>query len=133
MITGMRAHIAGTAGVIAAIGARLFPDVAPSNAAVPYAVYTVTDENRNRHLRDESGFRRTTVEFRCHGATRSSAMSAAQAIIDSIGSGFTGTWATKTVPLANWSDEPWSYNPPLLGDDGGRHEVGITLIVRWFN
>ncbi len=66
-------------GITDEVSTRIYPDVAPTTATRPYAVYQVISEARHPHMLAASGLVSKRVQLTCYGATPDAADDAAEA------------------------------------------------------
>lgn len=66
-------------GITSVVSTRIYPDVAPTSAVLPYAVFQVISEARQPHMTAASGLIARRVQVACYGATPDSATTAAEA------------------------------------------------------
>lgn len=59
----LRKILVDTAAVTALVSTRIYPIAAPQSALNPKGVYSLIDEQRERHFRNASGLSRARVQF----------------------------------------------------------------------
>lgn len=72
------ARLTGHAGLSALIGTRLYPNVAPQNATMPYGVYQRISGPRDYHLGGSSRFLQALIQVSWVGGTYASAKACAE-------------------------------------------------------
>ena len=91
--TAIRGYLIANAGVAAAVGTRIYPDVLPQGYSVASGAaltYTIIDTIHDHLINGLSGIARSRIEFAAYAATRASANALAELVRASDLVGFTG-------------------------------------------
>jgi hypothetical protein len=122
--TALHARLKANAGVVAALGDRLFWNVVPQATALPYGrMQTVTDL-RPQHLRGYDASREVRVQVDVFAATYNAARTAAEAIIAAVAEPAT----VSGVQFGRGKAE----GPRDLGEDttvGFVHRLSLDLLI----
>jgi hypothetical protein len=124
--------VTGDAGVSAIIGTRMYPNIAPQGATMPYVVYRmITEFDRSRGISlDRGGLVARLFQFDLFGATYGAVKALADAIrlaIDTTAQTAAGqTWQLATVESQL---DDWEFNLP--GRETGVHRTTMDVQV-WF-
>lgn len=76
--------LSGTAGVTALCSTRIYPLVAPQEAALPLVVYTRISSGREYSLSGYSGFENLRMQIDCYGETYSDTKALSEAVVAAI-------------------------------------------------
>jgi hypothetical protein len=122
--TALRARLVANGPVNALVGTKIYPLIAPQNAALPYVRYQVISDLRDEHLKGYDGARVSRVQIDCFAATYIAARDLANKIIAAV-----ATPATESgVKFGRVKAE----GPRDLGEDttaGYTHRASIDLLV----
>jgi len=83
-------ELQATAGVVALVGARIYPQAAPQGTTADYVTYELVSGNPIQDHGGSGGLYRARISFLCHSATYANAKAAAAAI-RAVLDGFRGT------------------------------------------
>lgn len=77
-------HLTNTAGITALVGSRIYPQLAPTESAKPYIVFTFNGMQSDYEQTGRIPYRKDTVEFMIAGSTIASLEPIAQALTDAM-------------------------------------------------
>ena len=116
----------------ATTSARIWPDQAKQGQATPFIVYTRGPGGVVfRHLGGPTGARTSVLHVYCWGDTRSAADGLAEAVKDSMESGFArNTWAGTYVNACFVDDATDDgHDPPIDGSDDKKYWSRLVLRI----
>lgn len=112
--------LSGDAGVTAIASTRIYPNVAPQEAASPYAVYQVISADHQEVLGGSAGFSRTLVQVTCWSTSYDTARSLAEACRLAL-QGYHGTAASIDVDGVNLVGDRDVYEASRSAQEPGWH------------
>jgi hypothetical protein len=126
LVTYLKTRTGITALVGATTSARIYPDIAKQKASLPHLVYTVSGGDSFRHLRGDSGIRRTVLQVFAYAATRAGADALAEQVRQSLAN-YRGTWSDTRVHDCRTAAPPLSgYDPAEDASDQAKY---WTMVV----
>ncbi len=74
-------ELQATAGVVALVGTRIYPQAAPQGTTADYVTYELVSGNPIQDHGGSGGLHRARISFLCHAATYANAKALAEAIL----------------------------------------------------
>jgi hypothetical protein len=116
--------------VVAAVGNRLYPNVAPEGAAFPHVTYYRAGTTRTRTYTGTAGTK-PVVQFDCWAQTYPEAKAVALAIAGALNDKVINVNARGIGLLrilGSWvEDEEDAYEAPELAEEAGVHKCGLSV------
>lgn len=134
------AFLAADTTVDGLVDGRIYPEMAPQAAALPYITYTVIDSPQYYHLTGPSGLVTARVQIDCwaSGATGyATAWSVAEAVRNAVGSGTTeldgyrGTTSSVFIQKCALVDRRDLMEPPIHADEKPVRRVSLDFLINY--
>ncbi len=127
---GIFAYLNADAGLTALVADRIFPDSAPTSAALPYITFERTGSEHVRSFKSASGLAHARIAFDVWAATSVSRENVTEALREAVDSFQAGTWGSLSVRLSTLEDESDDFVQPSDASQEGvfrtRHIVRVT-------
>ena len=91
-------YLSTKASVFAAVGTRIFPEVAPERAAYPFITYTLVGDVPEHHMTSAAGLTNVTMQIDIWSETFALAVSVSEIIRNAL-DGFTGPLGTENLGI----------------------------------
>lgn len=128
--TALYSYLSGQSGLTNLVGTRIYPDIAPANASLPYVIHQYVSADHVRHMGGTSDFASRRVQFDVYGATAVSVdnvfaqlRTALEAKRGTIGS------ENLVVLSSGIESERDDYVDPIDGSQTGKHRRTIDFII----
>lgn len=129
--SALYSHLSGVAGVTSLVSTRIYPNVAPQGAALPYVVQQRVSRRQFPNLAGSSGMVRQRHQIDVFSNTQD----ATEAIVEALRAALDGwrntTMGTEALNVLSITleDVRDSFEPPSDASDTGVHRASIDLVV----
>ena len=120
-------YLSGHRRIIAAVGDRIYPHVAPSSAELPFIVWQRISSTGFRHMTASAGLTRELVQFSCWASTPESLETVSEALREAL-DGMTNFWlGGEDVRSATLVNEIDSFEPATDGGEEGDYRTILDV------
>lgn len=130
--SGLYNYLSGLSGLSALVATRIYPDMAPAQADLPYIVYSIVSSEHVRHTDGASNFASRRVQFDVYGASALSVDNVFMQLRAALESklGTIGTGPNQVVVISSGIEsERDDYIAPTDGGQVGKHRRMIDFII----
>lgn len=128
--TALFSYLGGITAVTDLVGTRVYPSVAPADAALPFIVYSIISSEHARHLGGASGFVRRRVQFDCYDATPDGVETVFQVISDAL-EAKTGDIGSEDLSVlsSGIESERDDYTAPTDGTEQSKFRRSVDFLI----
>ena len=122
-------HLTGDTDVTDEVSTRIYPNVAPTSATLPYAVFNIIGSEHDQHLGAATGLVRRTVQldvFASDSVEMEDATEAIRGSMDGYGGVLGDDSLLTRIHLTGESDD---YIPPTDGSEVGVHHARMEWSI----
>ena len=130
----LHAYLMTQAPVVSLIGSRLYPEVAPTEAEMPYCTYTVASDIPVYHMQGPAGLTNAHAQldvFAANAPTRTRIAKAVQAAIERWTQTQVATGSGFSMRFAGLDTQEDSYIEPTDGSERGVYQRSLDINV-WY-
>lgn len=118
------------ADILATVSTRVYPDLAPESAAMPYMVYTVISTSHEHVLSGGAGMAHARVQVDCYASTRIAVLALAEHVRDAW-QGYRGTADSVVIRSVVLPGDTQMIEWPIDGSEDARYRVTQDYMV-WY-
>jgi hypothetical protein len=128
--TALYSYLSTTSAITALVSTRIYPDMAPEGAALPYIVYSFVAGNHERHMGAACDFASRLVQFDVYGATAVSVEAVFQVLSDALEAKRGTIGSENLVVLSSGIEsERDDYISPADGSQKPKHRRSIDINI----
>lgn len=122
---GLRNRLVADTAVSAVVGTRVYWDIVPQTATLPYVVLTIVSDPRPEHLKGYQSARVTRVQTDCYAASFGAAKQLGSKIVQAVAQ----PWSTAGGRFGRVKCQgPWS-GAGFDGPDGHTHQHIVDMLA----
>jgi hypothetical protein len=126
-------YLTGRSAVVAALGTRIYPEIAPTEALMPYCVYTQSGEAPVYHMGGAAGIAQASMRLDVFAETEPTRTQVAETVQGALevwvqGRPLIGSVSVRFVGIETMED---AFVPPSDGSERGVYQRGLDCTI-WY-
>lgn len=128
--SALYSYLSGISGLTSLVSTRIYPDIAPPDASMPYVVYQYVSADHVRNMTSASDFASRRVQFDVYGASALSVDNVFQQLRTALESKRGNIGSENLAVLSSGIEsERDDYIDPIDGGQVGKHRRTIDFII----